>query len=77
MDLRISVYFHQIVPIRFKIKWYIFSMFITACIHCNTESWFDVTSDHFNSQKVHEYKIFERQDILQLISAEGSNIINI
>ena len=43
MDLRISVYFHQIVPIRFKIKWYIFSVSITACIRSN-----------FNSQKVHE-----------------------
>ena len=25
VDFRISVYFHQIVLIRFKIKWYIFS----------------------------------------------------
>ena len=73
MDLRISVYFHQIVPIRFKIKWYIFSMSKTACIHCNTDSWFDVTSVNFNfnSQKVHEDKIFERQDILQFLS-QGS-----
>ena len=29
-----------------------------------TDSWFDVTSVNFNSQKVHEDKIFERQDIL-------------
>ena len=73
MDLRISVYFHQIVPIRFQIKWYIFSMSITSCIHCNTDSWFDVTSVNFNfnSQKVHEDKIFERQDILQFLS-QGS-----
>ena len=31
-------------------------MSITACIHCNTDSWFDVTSVNFNSQKVHEDK---------------------
>ena len=71
MDLRISVYFHQIVPIRFQIKWYIFSMSITACIHSNTDSWFDVTSVNFNNQKVHEDKVFERQDILQFLS-QGS-----
>ena len=56
MDLRISVYFHQIVPIQFKIKWYIFSMSITVC--------------NLNSQKVHEDKIF-KQDILQFLS-QGS-----
>ena len=35
-----------------------------------TVSWFDVTSVNFNfnSQKVHEDKIFERQDILQFLS---------
>ena len=33
-----------------------------------TNSWFDVTSINFNSQKVHEDKIFEWQDILQLLS---------
>ena len=38
MNLRISVYFHQIVPIRSRIKWYIFSMSITACFHHNTDS---------------------------------------
>ena len=43
-------------------------MSITACIHCNTDSWFDVTSV---SQKVHEDKIFKQQDILQFLS-EGS-----
>ena len=43
-------------------------MSITACIQCNTDSWFDVTSVNFNSQKVHEDKIFERQDILQFLS---------
>ena len=36
-----------------------------------TDSWFDVTSVNFNSQKVHEDKIFERQDILQFLS-QGS-----
>ena len=36
-----------------------------------TDSWFDVTSVNFNSQKVHEDKIFERQDVLQFLS-EGS-----
>ena len=71
MDLRISGVFHQIVPIRFKIKWYMFSMSITTYIHCNTDSWFDVTSVNFNSPKVHEDKIFKRQDILQFLS-QGS-----
>ena len=33
-----------------------------------TNFWFDVTSVNFNSQKVHEDKIFERQDILQFLS---------
>ena len=34
-----------------------------------SDSWFDVTSvNNFNSQKVHEDKIFERQDILQFLS---------
>ena len=33
-------------------------MSITACIHCNTDSWFDVTSVKFNSQKIHEDKNF-------------------
>ena len=46
-------------------------MSITACIHCNTDSWFDVTSVDFNSQKVHEDKIFERQDISHFLS-QGS-----
>ena len=32
------------------------------------DAWFDVTSVNFNSQKVHEDKIFERQDILQFLS---------
>ena len=64
-------YFHQIVPIRFKIKWYIFSMSITVCIQGNTDSWFDVTSVNFNSQKVHEDNIFEQQNILQFLS-QGS-----
>ena len=68
MNLRISVYFHQIVPIRSRIKWYIFSMSITACFHYNTDSWVDVTSVTFKSKKVHEDKIFGRQDILQFFS---------
>ena len=46
-------------------------MSITACIHCNTDFWFDVTSVNFNSQKVHEDRIFEQQDILQFLS-QGS-----
>ena len=62
MDLRISVYFHQIVPIRFRIK------YITTCFHYNTDSWVDVTSVYFKSKKVHEDKIFDRQDILQFFS---------
>ena len=61
MDLRISAYFDQIVPIRFKIKCYIFNMSITACIHCNTDSWFDVLSVNFNGKKFHEDKLFERK----------------
>ena len=43
MDLRISVYFHSIEPVRLRIKWYIFCMFITACFHYNTDSWVDVS----------------------------------
>ena len=50
-------------------------MCITARIHCNldcnTDSWLDVTSVNFNSQKVHEDKIFERQDILQFLSQDS------
>ena len=69
MDLRISVYFHQIVPIRFRLEGYIFSMSITACFHYNTDScWVDVTSVNFNSKKVHEDDVFGRQDILQFLS---------
>ena len=33
-----------------------------------TDAWFDITSVNFNSQKVHEDKIFEQQDILQFLS---------
>ena len=33
-----------------------------------TDSWFDVTSVNFNSQKVHEENIYERQDLLQFLS---------
>ena len=51
MYLRISVYFHQIVPIWFRLEGYNFSMSITACFHYNTYSWVDVTSVNFNSKK--------------------------
>ena len=51
MDLRISGHFHQIVPIRFRTKWYIFSMSITACFHYKTDSLVDVTPVKFNSKK--------------------------
>ena len=46
-------------------------MSLTACIHCNTDSWFNATSVNFDSKKIHEDKIFERQDILQFLS-QGS-----
>ena len=36
-----------------------------------TDSWVDVTSVNFDSQKVHEDNIFERQNILQFLS-QGS-----
>ena len=75
MDLRISVYFHQIVPIRFRIKRYIFSISITECFNYNTDSCVDVASVNFNSKKVHEDKIFGRQDILHF-SQKYSKIIN-
>ena len=68
MDLRISVHFHQIVPIRFITKWYIFSMSITACFHYKTDFWVDVTSVKFNSKKIHEDENFGRQDMLQFLS---------
>ena len=54
--------------IRFRIKRYIFSMSIIACFHYKTDSWVDVTPVTFNSKKVHEDKIFDRQDILQFFS---------
>ena len=42
-----------------------------ACLYIKkTDSWFDVTFVNFNSQKVHEDRIFE-QDILRFLS-EGS-----
>ena len=68
MVLRISVYFHQIVPIRFRLEGYIFGMSTTVCFHYNTDSWVDVTSVNFNSKKVHEDEVFDRQDILQFFS---------
>ena len=66
--LRIYAHFHQIMPIRFRIKWYIFSMFTTACFHYYTNSWVDVDSVEFNSQKVFEDNIFCKQNILQFYS---------
>ena len=42
-------------------------MSLTACIHCNTDSWLDVTSVKFNRQKVHEDKIFKQQGKLQFL----------
>ena len=33
-----------------------------------TDSWVDVTSIDFNSKKIHEDKIFDRQNILQFFS---------
>ena len=68
MNLRISVHFHQMVTIRLRIKWYIFSMWKTECFHYNTDSWVDVTSITFKSKYVHEDNIFDRQDILQFFS---------
>ena len=68
INLSISVQFRQIVPIRFRNKWYIFSISITACFHNNTDFWVDVTSVNFNSKKVREDKLFGRQDILQFFS---------
>ena len=54
-------------------------MSITACFHYNTDSWVDVTSVNFNSEKVHEDKIFGRQEykIYYNFSQEYSNITNI
>ena len=40
----------------------------TFWLNYETDSWFDVLSVNFNSQKVHEDKIFERQDVLQFLS---------
>ena len=36
-----------------------------------TDSWFDIAFVEFNSQKVHEDNIFERQDILQFLSQDS------
>ena len=33
-----------------------------------TDSWVDVTSVTFNSKKIHDYKIFDLQNILQFFS---------
>ena len=74
MDLRISVYFHSIEPVRLRIKWYIFCMFITACFHYNTDSWVDVSKKsqqkkskiQFSADKIYfsslKYSKFTRPD---------------
>ena len=41
-------------------------LYIKTPWNYETDSWFDVTSVNFNSQKIHEDKIFERQDIFLL-----------
>ena len=38
-------------------------MSIITCIHNNTDSQVDVTSVNFNSQKIYEDNIFERQNV--------------
>ena len=68
--------FHQIVPIRFRLEGYIFSMSITACFHYNTDSWVDVTSVNFNSEKVHEDDVFGRQDIFSQTYPKITNMEN-
>ena len=74
--LRNYVHFHQIMPIRFRIKWYIFSMFITACFHYNTNSWVDLDSVEFNSKKYSKITFFANKIYYNFIR-EYSNIINI
>ena len=39
------------------------------------DSWFDITSINFNSQKIQEDKILEQQDVLQFLS-QVPNVIN-
>ena len=41
-----------------------------ACLYIKTlwSSYYDVTSVDFNSNKIHENKIFDRQDILHFFS---------
>ena len=46
-------------------------LYIKTLCSYETDSWFDVTSVNFNSQKVHEDKIFERQHILQFLSQDS------
>ena len=76
MYLIIYVHFHQIMPIRFRIKWYIFSMFTTACFHYYTNSWVDVDSVEFNSKKYSKITFFANKIYYNFIR-EYSNIINI
>ena len=45
-----------------------YDLYIKTPWSYETDSWFDVTSVNFNNQKVHEDKVFERQDILQFLS---------
>ena len=66
MDLRISVYFHQIV--------HIFSLSITACFHYNTDFWVDVTSVNFNSKKATKKFIWEAtQKELKIVLYKSQN----
>ena len=84
MDLRISVYFHQIVLIRFRIKWYIFSLPITACFHYDTDSCIDVSSTitakksrkiTFSADKIH-YNFIQRLQICKIPKGRNGTIQN-
>ena len=51
--LRIFVYLHQIVSSRYRIKWYIFSISLTACFYYDyTDSWVDVNLTAKNYTKI-------------------------
>ena len=43
-------------------------LYIKTSWSYETDSWVDVTSVNFNSKKVHEDEVFDRQDILQFFS---------
>ena len=82
MDLRISVYFHQVVPIRFKIKRYILSMSITACIY-----WFEhlyttlitctVNSLHRLAPRLFTLYISDTYSVYKKINETGRKLISI